>query len=307
MLLANFLLLLASLLAVFVAALRARAADEANRRTQQLLADRESGSAEDEALAAIGLMTGDLCEEVIPPITVILGQCELMRAGGEAASPRMRTIEAQARRIARAVEHHRGFAPNVSPTPLDARALAREAVLELEPVAQKAGVMLHPLFEDVPSVAGNPLLLKRALRQMVRTAIVAAGDSGMGDVTVAVGELDDGVGLCVADDGPGMDELQCQRVFAPAADDRKELRGTSANYALVQAIAGATGATLLLDTAPGEGTRATLRLPLAVGKKEGLAMDEPSVGAPDGNRTHISSLGSWRSTTELQAQPSRRE
>ena len=119
----------------------------------------------DEALAAVGLMTGDLCEEVIPPITVILGQCELMRAGGEAESPRMRAIEAQARRIARAVEHHRGFAPKVSPTPLDARALAREAVLELEPVATKAGVMLHPLFDDVPSVAGNPLLLKRALRQ----------------------------------------------------------------------------------------------------------------------------------------------
>ena len=30
-------------------------------------------------------------------------------------------------------------------------------------------------------------------------------------------------------------------------------------------------------------------------------------GAPDGNRTHVSSLGSWRSTIELQAHPDRRE
>ena len=306
MLLANFLLLVVALLTVFVAFLRTRAAEDALERAQRHLAAGESKGEQDEALAAIGLMTGDLCEEIIPPITVILAQCELLHAAGEEESPRLRTIEAQSRRIARAVEGHRGFAPkSAAAVEVDAGALAREAIVELTPVAREAGVTLHPLLEDVPLVAGNPLLLKRALRQMMRAAISACGT--LGDVTVAVGELDDCVGFCVADDGPGMDDRQRRRILEPADGERAELRGSRTGYAVVQAIAGATGATLVLDSAPGEGTRATLKLPIAVAQKEGPAVGEPMVGAPGGNRTHISSLGSWRSTTELQAQPSCRE
>ena len=41
--------------------------------------------------------------------------------------------------------------------------------------------------------------------------------------------------------------------------------------------------------------------------EEGPAQCESLVGAPDGNRTHVTSLGSWRSAIELQAHPSRRE
>jgi len=176
LLLANFLLLLASLLAVFVAVVRAWVADGEGGRAGKRLADREACIAEDEALAAIGLMTGDLCEEIVAPVTVILAQCELLRSAGEEESPRLRAIESQARRIARAVERHRGFAPSTSATgrAVDLPAIAREAVQELAPLAYEAGVALHPLFDDVPPVSANPLLLKRALRQLIRNAVAAA-------------------------------------------------------------------------------------------------------------------------------------
>jgi signal transduction histidine kinase len=223
---------------------------------------------DDETLAAVGLMmTFDLCEEVITPVTVILAECDLGRGTAEADSSRLARIEEHARRIAAAVEQHRGFAPSGRQiqSSVDLRQAAGEALASVLPLALELDVALHPHIDNTPPVIANPVLLRAVMRHMIRAGIRSVAP-GRGDVTVAVGELEGCIAFCVADDGPGMDEGRVRQVLDDEQGDASPPHRTGASYALVQAIAGASGATLVIDSDPGHGTRATLKLPVRTQK-----------------------------------------
>ena len=72
--------------------------------------------------------------------------------------------------------------------------------------------------------------------------------------------------LEVADDGPGMTEADAARVFERfyRADPARARAtgGTGLGLPIVASIAHAHGGHVALDTAPGEGTRFTIYLPL---------------------------------------------
>lgn len=302
MLVFDFFLLGTALLVVGIALSRTRAAEEEAERLREELARRDEPLEQQEALAAIGLLTSELCEMIISPLTVLLGQCELGRRR-DTGPERIATIERQARRIAAVVERHRAFAPSRRGDlrAVDPLRVADETLRFAAPEAAERAVALHREYDAVPPIQTNAFLLRKALRHLLGAAL----RSGAQDVTLAVGTLDGALLFCVADDGPGMDENQQRSALRPFDDGA--VRSTGVSYAIASAIAEATGGQLLLESAPGEGTRASLRLPLPVQQWEehGPAQGEPGVGAPDGNRTHVSSLGSWRSTIELQAHADR--
>ena len=111
MLLLEFFVIASALLAVGIALRRTRTAEVDGERLRRELALQDEPIDEQEALAAIGLMSSELCEMIISPLTVLLAQCELAQGCGE-SNPRLATIERQARRIASVVERHRGLAPS---------------------------------------------------------------------------------------------------------------------------------------------------------------------------------------------------
>ena len=295
MLLLEFFVIASALLAVGVALRRTRSAEVDSVVLRRELARQDEPLEEQEALAAIGLMGSELCEMIISPLTVLLAQCELAQGCGE-STPRLKTIEKQARRIASVVERHRGLAPSRrdDKVVIDPLVLADETLESLAVLAADRGVTIHRLYDDLPEFEGNLALWRKAIRHLVRAGIRAA-PKGIGDVTLAVGELDGAVVFCVADDGPGMDEHQRRSALRPFDGGSATLRSTGVSYAISAAIAEAIGAELALDSAPGSGTRASIKVSRP-------ARSGPAGGAPDGNRTHVSSLGSWRSTIELQAQ-----
>ena len=146
--------------------------------------------------------------------------------------------------------------------PLDVAELARLAVADLQPLADKAGVALTL---DAPAplpLTGDPQALRSAVRNLVDNAVK------YGSRTVQVGALRDAGGalrLRVDDDGPGIPEALRERVFdrfqrgeSPTAD------GSGLGLAIVQAAARQQGARVVLATSPLGGLRAEIAWP-AVG------------------------------------------
>lgn len=295
MILFEFFLIASALLAVGVALRRTRAAEADADALRARIARRDEAHEETEALAAAGLVAATLCDAIVGPLTGVLAQCEIGRGTGE-PSPRLGAIEGEARRIAAAFERYRGLLParRIASRIVDPLQLADEVVESQDALARERDVSVHRLYDDVPAIEGPPLLWRRALQHLLRAGIRAA-PRGIGDVTLAVGELDGAVVFCVADDGPGMDPAQIRNALAPP---EATMRSTGESYAVVAVIAEAAGAAFAIESEPGGGTRTSLKVPVG---KPGPARGGPGDGAPDGNRTHVSSLGSWRSTIELQA------
>ena len=268
MLIFEFILLSGTLLTVGIALRRLSSADaEAaalHVRIRELM-DQQTGS---EELAAMGVLNSELCQMIISPLTVILGQCELARRQAE-PDRRLQSIEKQARRIASVVERHRGICPsaNAEVSEVDPRECARSAIEAIVGLASEREVRIHEMLDDdMPRIKANSFLLVRALRHLLRAGVEAA-PKGMGDVTLAIGELpvtgeSTHIAFAVADDGPGIDPVQLPHVFHPFPDEGGSWRSAGSSYAIAYAIARAMGANLVIDTAPGAGTRATLKVPL---------------------------------------------
>jgi signal transduction histidine kinase len=258
------LLLLTALLAVAVLLRRLKSVEA--RQAKKLEADQKREDEQD-ALAAVGALTGDIANMVLSPVTIIQGQCELARVKGE-SDRRLEIIEREARRIANVVERFRGLGREQRDEvqEVDPVACAQQALRSLSGLVRERDVTVHETIESVPRIETNPFLLTHALRHLLKAAIQAAPRE-VGDVTVAVGLLPTKgeaahVAFAVADDGPGIPPEQLPFIFHPYPDGSAGVRGECLAYAVVYAVAHAMGATVVVNSTPGAGTQATLKVPL---------------------------------------------
>ena len=224
------------------------------------------GEATGEELASAGILAAELCHAIASPLTVILGQCELARVSNEEGR-RIRMIAQGARSIADVIERYRSLVRRGTGArfPIDPEQCAEAAVHALEPLAKQRAVNVHLLIDRAPTVESDAFLLSHGVRQMLQVAIEVS-PQGHGDVTLAVGLLPvEGepthVAFAVADDGPGADLEKLQAALHPLKDGAGVCPG-AIGYAIVQTIARSLGGALVLDSAQGQGTRATLKVPL---------------------------------------------
>ena len=168
------------------------------------------------------------------------------------------------------------------------RPVALEPV-DLVPLAADAAFDLHTLDPDRPVelalprtgddtepspddtvgvvVLGDEARLRQVVANLVRNARVHTPPDTRVHLRVGVDQSGSWGVLEVADEGPGMPEVDAARVFERfyRADPARARAtgGTGLGLPIVASIAHAHGGHVALDTAPGEGTRFTLYLPLA--------------------------------------------
>jgi signal transduction histidine kinase len=143
--------------------------------------------------------------------------------------------------------------------------LAEAAAAAAGPAAAQAGLNI-----DVSAAPGLPRLacdqrrLLRILRALLDNAVKFTPDGG----TVAIAALPDGAGgvlFRVADSGIGMAPDDIPRAFEPFtqldSDLSRRFGGSGLGLHLARLLAQSIGGDLALDSAPGAGTTATLRLP----------------------------------------------
>jgi len=103
------------------------------------------------------------------------------------------------------------------------------------------------------------------LEQVVMNLAVNARDAMPAGGTLTIGALSDGefAILSVLDDGMGMDAETVAHIYEPFFTTKPVGVGSGLGLSTVYGIVGQSGGTIELETAPGEGTNFTIRLPLA--------------------------------------------
>ena len=128
-----------------------------------------------------------------------------------------------------------------------------------------AGVVLD-VSEDLPEVTVDPGLLERVI---VNLALNALRHSPAGSpVRLTASRLGDRVELRLIDRGPGVDDSEKERVFAPfqRLDDRSSSgygAGVGLGLAVARGFVEAMGGTLEAEDTPGGGLTMAVSLPVA--------------------------------------------
>jgi two-component system, OmpR family, sensor kinase len=222
--------------------------------------------------ARLRQFVADASHELRTPVTTIRGYAELYRTGGlrgegelDAA---MQRTEAEAVRMGSLVEDLLLLARldqgrPLQREPVDLDVLAREAVRDAAAVDPN-----HPVTAVTAGgvvVPGDPDRLRQVVTNLVGNAIVHTPPGTPVEVrTFREGER---AVLEVVDRGPGMPPAVAERAFErfyradPARSRHKG--GSGLGLAIVRATVDASGGTVTLRSAPGQGTTVRVELPLS--------------------------------------------
>lgn len=154
---------------------------------------------------------------------------------------------------------------------------ARAEPVSLDDVARAALRLMGPSIaritrveartEPTMPVLGHRDRLVQVVLNLLRNAIDALEACGRPydarHVVVSTRSDDHHAVVCVQDDGPGIPAELRARVFEPYFTTKGPDHGTGLGLSISHAIVIAHGGELRLDDAPGGGTRAEVRLPLA--------------------------------------------
>jgi signal transduction histidine kinase len=230
-------------------------------------------------LATIGQLAAGVAHELNEPVANVLGFAQLAaKAEGlpAAVSRDIGQIVTAALHAREVVSKLMLFARQKLPTrkSVDLNRLVEDGLYFLSARCAKSGIDLERRLEPgLPELAADPGQLQQVLVNLVVNAIQAM--PGGGRLTITTGKSGDEVVLDVADTGTGMTEDVVQRIFVPFFTTKGVGEGTGLGLPVVHGIVTGHGGRIEVKSAPGQGTRVRVYLPLG-GADRGGDDDENS-------------------------------
>jgi signal transduction histidine kinase len=116
-------------------------------------------------------------------------------------------------------------------------------------------------------VTGDPNQLHQVIVNLMTNAAQAIGDA-MGVITIRLTPEPDGaqLRLSVSDSGCGMDETTKARLFEPFFTTKEVGKGTGLGLAVVHGMIKDHGGRIVVESAPGQGSRFDVFLPIETTK-----------------------------------------
>jgi signal transduction histidine kinase len=212
------------------------------------------------------------------PLSVIRMFGETLEMGRVPTEPQRqeyyRVITREAERLSRLIDNVLDFSRiesgrrryDIVPTAVEP--LVRETLEAFAyPLTQQAFKVEVTIAPDLPEVPMDPDAVGQALANLVDNAIKYSADDRVLTVQAYV-EAHELV-LAVGDHGIGIPRAEQARIFdkfyRAGRSETQGRRGSGVGLALVRHVAEAHGGSVAVVSAPGEGSRFTLRLPLAEG------------------------------------------
>ena len=153
-------------------------------------------------------------------------------------------------------------------SPLDVASLARGALAALSRDFEKKEIAVSlEAPEDLPRADGDPKRVRQILVNLLSNAIKFTPQGGRVGVEVLRDPLRPAVVVTVWDRGIGISPEDLERLFVPFVQGEgglgRPFSGTGLGLSLVLRMVELHGGGLQVESAPGEGSRFTVRLPLA--------------------------------------------
>jgi signal transduction histidine kinase len=243
-----------------------------------------------ETLRAMGELASGVAHHLNNLLAVVLGRLQLARAKNPPATldRHLELAERAALDGAEVVRRMRGFSrgqPTADLEPVDLNRVADEVIELTRPrwqdEAQMCGVTIEARLEgsQIPMVAGEIAALREVLMNLIMNAIDALPEGGV--ITVRTTPVADGVQCEVADTGVGMPPEVQRRALEPFFTT-KGFQSTGLGLSVTYGIVRRHGGELVIDTAPGAGTRVRIKLPAAgtPAARRVVQPDEPAVTSP---------------------------
>ncbi|MEX0643793.1 MAG: HAMP domain-containing sensor histidine kinase, partial [Parvularculaceae bacterium] len=147
---------------------------------------------------------------------------------------------------------------------VDAGDLARECAGIIRLSAENAGLkLIVRIADELPEAALDARAVRQILLNLLSNAVKFTSD---GEVSIDVRARGEDIVFTVADTGVGMSEAELSRLGArftsASGDGVRGVKGNGLGLALAFALAELHGGSMKLESAPGEGMRATVKLPI---------------------------------------------
>lgn len=244
------------------------------RHEYQMIAQKREVA--EQASQAKSRFLANLGHEVRTPMTGVLGMSELLLS-----TALDKNQQGQVRSIRRAGEHLLRLVNDaldlarieagrleLEVVDFDLDALVEEVAALMRPLADRKDLMLR--VDIAPDArggwCGDPTRIRQILLNLLGNAVKF---TERGEVALSIEtEVPHGLRMIVSDTGPGLDTEQQQRLFrrfeqAEGARTASRYGGSGLGLAICEELALAMGGGIELHSAPGAGTRFTVRLPLA--------------------------------------------
>lgn len=219
--------------------------------------------------AAMGEMAAGIAHEINNPLTTMKNLVHSLRANVPEEDIRGRDLAVVAEEIEklnRLVVNFLKYArpPKANMRPVDVADLVSHTIELLEPQAnQKRLTVVSSVDADLPLVLADREQLTQVLVNLVLNAIQASPEGGEVRLSASAPAAGDAsnpstVALAVSDQGPGVSEQSCERVFNPFFTTKAD--GSGLGLAISQRIVEDHGGTLTLSSVFGQG--ATFRITL---------------------------------------------
>jgi two-component system, cell cycle sensor histidine kinase DivJ len=129
----------------------------------------------------------------------------------------------------------------------------------------KSLTILRDIADDLPEIVSDRRALKQIILNLLSNAVKFSVPGGVIAVTVVRDR--DMVEIAVNDSGIGIAEADLDRIGSPFFQARqsydREHEGTGLGLSVVRGLVGLLGGAMMMESAPGEGTRVTIRLTIA--------------------------------------------
>ena len=265
--------------------LETMARDVARRGRELRAVSRELEAARDQAVRALRLREEFISiasHELRTPLTSLklVSQLALRQLPQGEKAVVLERLDAQVQRLARLVEEMLDFSRvqsgrlEIDRAPADLAAIARSVVAEFADGSGGPGVPIR--LDAAAAVEGewDAFRLEQVVRNIVSNALKYGARRPV-EVSVSYQESD--AVLAVKDQGIGIAPGEQQRIFGPfeRAVPSREISGFGLGLYIARQIVEAHGGSIAVESAPGQGSTFTVRLPPRAPQREPAPGDSP--------------------------------
>ena len=237
---------------------------------EEKLQDAHAQIIQSEKLSALGQLIAGVAHELNNPLTSVVGYTglaiEAEDKNTDKVQRRLEMVLSEANRATRIVQNLLTFsrARKSTKKAVDLNEVAKNILALREYDLKTRGIALSTeLDEHLPQTAADADQIQQVVLNLVNNSSQAMREEGPREIVIGSNRHGDWVHLWVEDTGKGIPEEITGRIFEPFFSTKGEQTNTGLGLNISSGIVKEHGGEILVNSQVGEGTRMTIRLPVA--------------------------------------------